>query len=182
MRYNRLLRATLCRAADRRSRIDRMKEKSSDGAAPMPTDLQSRTQYLALAEFCQSVISSLSDYADGKGDLPVTELERARTALESVKSGDPHKFGQRAAAAFGSYEQVRTLEEVWKPQQIDDALDLTIELLQIGGGTKAGASAKAQKLIDLFFKLQARALWNFEQPKRTSPPDVGELCRALRTA
>jgi hypothetical protein len=159
-----------------------MKERSLEGAVPMPTDLQSRTQYLALAEFCQSIISSLSDYADGREDLPAAELERARTALESVKSGDPYKFGQRAAAALGSYEQVRTLEEVWKPQQIDDALGLTLELLDIGGGTQAGATAQAQKLIGLFFKLQARALWNFELPKRTSPPDVGELCRALRTA
>jgi hypothetical protein len=158
-----------------------MKERSLEGK-PMPTDLQSRTQYLALAEFCQSIISSLSDYVDGKEDLPTAELERAKTALESVKSGDPYKFGQRAAAALGSYEQVRTLEEVWKPQQIDDALGLTLGLLHVGGSTQAGATAQAQKLIDLFLKLQARALWNFEQPKRTSPPDVGELCRALRTA
>ncbi len=148
----------------------------------MPTDLQSRTQYLALAEFCQSIISSLSDYADGKEDLPAAELERAKTALESVKSGDPYKFGQRAAAALGSYEQVRTLEEVWRPQQVDDALGLTLALLHSEGGAEAEVTARAQKLIELFLKLQARALWNFEQPRRTSPPDVGELCRALRTA
>jgi hypothetical protein len=148
----------------------------------MPTDLQNRTQYLALAEFCQSIISSLFDYADGKAALPVGELERAKTALESVKSGDPYKFGQRAAAALGSYEQLRTLEEVWRPQQIDDALGLTLGLLRSKDGAEAEVTAKAQKLIELFSKLQARALWNFEQPKRTSPPDVGELCRALRTA
>jgi hypothetical protein len=158
-----------------------MKERSLEGE-PMPTDLQSRTQYLALAEFCQSIISSLSDYVDGTEELPADRLELAKTALQSVKSGDPYKFGQRAAAALGSYEQVRTLEEVWKPQQIDDALDLTLELLHIGGRNQTSAPAKAQKLIELFFKLQARALWNFEQPKRTSPPDVRELCRALRTA
>ena len=148
----------------------------------MPTDLQSRTQYLALAEFCQSIISSLSDYVGGGAGLPTGTLEHARTALESVKSGDPYKFGQRAAAALGSYEQVRTLEEVWRQQQINDALDLTLELLRIGGSTEAEGTVKAQRLIDLFSKLQARALWNFEQPKRTSPPDVGELCRALKTA
>jgi len=135
-----------------------------------------------LAEFCQSIISPLSDYVDGKQDLPTAELERAKTALESVKSGDPYKFGQRAAAALGSYEQVRTLEEVWKPQQIDDALGLTLELLHLGGGTQAEGTAKAQKLIGLFLKLQGRALWNFEQPRRTSPPDIGELCRPLKTA
>ncbi len=148
----------------------------------MPTDLQSRTQYLALAEFCQSIISSLCDYVEGEANLPTITLKSARAALEAVKSGDPYRFGQRTAAALGSYEQVRTLEEVWRPQQIDDALGLTIELLGTEGSEEGAGTAKAKGLVELFLKLQARALWNFEQPKQTAPPDVGERCRALKTA
>jgi len=150
----------------------------------MPTDLQTRTQYLALAEFCQSIISPLYDYAEGTAPLPTATLEKARVALESVTSGDPYRFGQRTAAALGSYEQVRTLEEVWRtPQQINGALELTVELLGSAGGTESKeATSRAKELIELFLKLQARALWNFEQPKQTAPPDVGELCRALKTA
>jgi len=148
----------------------------------MPTDLQSRTQYLALAEFCQGVISPLWDYVDGAAPLPTDILRRASQALQSVRSGDSYKFGQRPAAALGSYEQVRTLEEVWRtPQQLDGALKLTDELLDpyaAEGTTKV----RARKVIELFSKLQTKALWNFEQPKQTAPPDVGELCRALETA
>jgi hypothetical protein len=77
---------------------------------------------------------------------------------------------------------VRTLEEVWRtPQQLDGALKLTDELLDpyaAEGTTKV----RARKVIELFSKLQTKALWNFEQPKQTAPPDVGELCRALETA
>jgi len=148
----------------------------------MPTDLQTRTQYLALAEFCQSIIWPLCDYVEGTASLPTATLEKMRAALQSVTSGDPYRFGQRTAAALGSYEQVRTLEEVWKtPEQINSALELTVALLDDGGGT-ADTTSKAKMLIDLFLKLQATALWNFEQPKRTTPPDIWELCKALKTA
>src|SRR5260221_14748623 len=99
----------------------------------MPTDLQRRTQYLALAEFCQGIISSLWDYVDGKAPLAVEILRGALDALRSVKSGDSYKFGQRPAAALGSYEQVRTLEEVWTQQQFEDAISLTADLLSEAG-------------------------------------------------
>jgi hypothetical protein len=146
----------------------------------MPSDLQSRTQYLALAEFCQSIIAALYDYLDGATPLPTEVLQKALSALQSVKSGDPYKFGQRPTAALGSYEQVRTLEEAWRTQpQLDDVINRTLDLLNSPGG---GDHAKASELIKDFSKLQARAFWNFEQPKQTAPPDVGELCRALNHA
>lgn len=154
-----------------------------EGAMLMPTNLQSRTQYLALAEFCQGIISSLSDYVDGTEQLPTVILQNAVEALRSFRSGDPYRFGQRPAAALGSYEQVRTLEEVWRtPQQVETALNLTTDLLSAASEDESERAAKAGRVIELFSKLQARALWNFEQPKQTAPPDVGELCRALKTA
>jgi hypothetical protein len=158
----------------------RQQARKLKGVVPMPTDLQSRTQYLALAEFCQRIISSLSEYVNGTAEVPASDLQAVLKALQSVQSGDPYKFGQRAAAALVSYEQVRTLEEVWKLPQLDDAVKLTGDLLtnEVGDDNVA----KAKKVIDLFSKLQAKALWNFEQPKQTAPPDVGELCRALETA
>lgn len=148
----------------------------------MPTDLQSRTQFLALAEFCQGVISPLWDYVDGAAPLPTDILRRAWQALQSVKAGDSYKFGQRPAAALGSYEQVRTLEEVLRtPEQFENALKLTAELLD-SDAAEGATKDRARKVIELFSKLQTKALWNFEQPKQTAPPDVGELCRALEPA
>jgi hypothetical protein len=145
----------------------------------MPTDLQSRTQYLELAAFCQSIIASLSDYVAGKKQLPIDILQDAVTALNSVMSGDPYRFGQKSAAALGSYEQVRTLEECWKTPDQKAAAQLTAAIL-LNQGDIGGSKADAQKVIELFARLQTKALWNFEQPKQTAPPDLGELCRNLK--
>jgi hypothetical protein len=146
----------------------------------MPTDFQSRTQYLVLAEFCQKIISSLWGYVDG-ASLPRQILQDASRALEAVRSGNSYKFGQRPVAALGSYEQVRTLAEVWNTQQVGDVLSLTAELLD-PDATEDLTKVRAKEVIKLFSKLQMKALWNFEQPKQTAPPDAGELCRAFETA
>src|ERR1017187_4975031 len=132
------------------------------GGVPMPTDLQSRTQFLALAEFCQSIISPLWEYVAGGAPLRAEILRKASQALQSVKSGESYKFGQRPAAALGSYEQVRTLEEVLRTP--DSALQLTAELLD-PNAAEGDTKARARKVIVLFSKLQTKALWNFEQPK-----------------
>lgn len=147
----------------------------------MPTGIQSRTQYLVLAEFCQNVVSSLLDYINGTKQLENATLESVLQTLKSVEAGDPYRFGQRSAAALSSYEEVRTLEEAWTEQQIADAVRLTTELLANTEGDDA-KKAKAKELLALFSKLQTRALWNFEQPTHTPPPDLRELCRVLKTA
>jgi hypothetical protein len=145
----------------------------------MPTDLQSRTQYLELAEFCQSIITSLSDYVEGKNQLSAEILQGPVTALESVRKGDPYRFGQRSAAGLCSYEQVRTLETCWKKPDQDAAAEMTAALLQNRDDLEDD-KAKARKVIELFSRLQTRALWNFEQPNQTPPPDLRESCRTLK--
>ena len=147
----------------------------------MPAGIQSRTQFLILAEFCQKVISSLLDYINGRKALERSTLQEALEALTSVQSGNSYRFGQRSAAALSSYEEVRTLEEAWTPQQIGDAIRLTKELLTDTEEDPAKRQ-KAGELLTLFSKLQTKALWNFEQPRRTPPPDLGELCQALKRA
>jgi len=148
----------------------------------MPTDLQVRTQYLALAEFCQRVISSLWDFIDGTAELQTEVLNDAQNALRSIKSGDPYGFGQRSVAALGSYEQVCTLEDVWRTPAQEEVLQLIAHLLNSAGQAPADAPATAKKLIKAFLKRQTKALWNFEQPKPSAPPDIGELCQALARA
>jgi hypothetical protein len=146
----------------------------------MPAGIQSRTQFLVLAEFCQRVISSLLDYINGK-QLQNDTLDGALEALKSVQSGDAYRFGQRSAAALSSYEEVRTLEEAWTHKQIADAIGLTTELLEDTLGDQA-KKEKAAKLLALFSKLQTKALWNFEQPTRRPPPDLRDLCQAFKKA
>ena len=144
----------------------------------MPTDLQNRSQYLVLAEFCQKIINSLSDDPDGVAGLPRKGLQDAIDALQSVKAGDFYRFGQKPAAALGSYEQVRILEQVLrKREQLDQALSLLTGLL-----SGSPQPDDVRQVIRLFTRLQTKALWNFEQPIPTSPVDVGELCKAFETA
>jgi hypothetical protein len=151
------------------------------GESQMPAGIQSRTQFLVLAEFCQKVISSLLEYINGRKALQRDILNDARGALKSVQSGDSYRFGQRSAAALSSYEEVRTLEEAWTPQQIDDAIRLTTELMEETEGDHV-KKGRARELLALFSKLQTKALWNFEQPRPTLRPDLGELCEALKRA
>jgi hypothetical protein len=151
------------------------------GAPLMPAGVQSRTKFLVLAEFCQKVISSLLGYLSGANQLSGSTMAEALRALRSVQSGDSYRFGQRSSAALSSYEEVRTLEEAWTPQQIDDAIRFTAELLEDIEGHHAKRE-KAEELLALFSRLQAKALWNFEQPRPASTPDLRELCQALKRA
>jgi hypothetical protein len=145
----------------------------------MPTDLQGRSQYLVLAEFCQELIDSVSDYLEGKAELPRKTLERAVEALQAVKKGDLYRFGQRPAAALGSFEQMRTLKQVFNsPTQVDGALAVISALLT----ETPEDHANAQAVIELFAKLQTKALWNFEQPTPAAAPDISELWNAFKTA
>jgi len=143
----------------------------------MPTNMQSRSQYLVLAQFCQDAITALSDYADRSAEFPRAILEQTVKALESVGRGDTYRFGQKPASALGSYEQLRTLEQVVR---IDEALALTTGLLANEGSPDV--KKRVADAIHLFTKLQGKALWNFEQPTPVAPPDLAELCRAFKTA
>jgi len=147
----------------------------------MAASIQSRTQFLILAEFCQNVISVLLDYINGTGELQTSTLKKVLRALKSVQLGDPYTFGQRSAAALSSYEQVSTLAEAWSDQEIAEAVKLTKELLSTTFMVRR-KPATARKLLDLFSKLQTKALWNFEQPTQSASPDLRELCKALKTA
>lgn len=144
----------------------------------MPTEFQSRAQFLALARFCQDVISSLYDYLAG-AELNRKALDQVLGALESVESGDPYRFGRPSATALNSYEQLRTLEQVWKKDQITEAVRLT-KALSTGNLKDEAKKQDAKALLELFSRLQTKALWNFEQPSQTPPPDLRALCEALK--
>jgi len=147
----------------------------------MPTNLQSRSQYLVLAEFSRRAIRALSNYADdGSSELPTDILQHTVDALQAVQQGDKYQFGQRPASALGSYEQLRTLEQVFRrPEEVGEAIALTTGLLKHEGVRDV---TKVRKVINLFTELQAKALWNFEQPAPVPSPDLEELCRAFKTA
>jgi len=141
----------------------------------MPASYRSRSQYLSLAHFSHDLIASLFDYIDAK--QPNAEFSRrladALQSLEDVKKGDLYKFGQRQkrSAALSTSEQVRTLNEIWSEPEIEHAIDL---IRRLKGEPQKHRTADAQKLINLFSRLRAKALWNFEQSVPRPPAELRE--------
>jgi hypothetical protein len=139
-----------------------------------PIDLQDRAQYLSLALFAQEVVSALTDYVDNNESRKLqAALKNALNSLEGAESASVSS--QRRAAAFVSYEQLRTLEEVWKPDDRAKAKQMIQVILRRPANPKAKPAANS--LIDLFSRLQDQALWNFEQPRPVSPGAMQRLCR-----
>jgi hypothetical protein len=143
----------------------------------MPMDLQDRAQYLSLALFAQKIVSALTEYVDeNRSSKLKLSLNGALDSLRSVNSNRPSLRPQGRVAAFTSYEHLRTLEEVWSSQERGDAIKM-IRLVLRGAPRDHKIKLIAEKLIDLFSKLQDQALWNFEQPKPVSPKVMQRLCQ-----
>jgi hypothetical protein len=130
----------------------------------MPVDLQGRGQYLELALFSQNVVSALLEFVDkDREDRLESSLKEALASLNAVASGDlNHLVGERVAA-FASYAQLKTLNEVWSQADKDEAASMIRSLLQ-SSKPVAKKKAQAERLVGLFSKLQNQALRDFEQP------------------
>ena len=137
----------------------------------MPIDLQGRTQYLELALFSQNVVGALLDFLDKDQDERLAKyLKDARASLDAVNSGDLNKLLGERIAAFSSYEQLRTLKEVWSEDDQKAAAAMIRDLL--APAKKVAAKKEmAERLVKLFSKLQNQALRHFEQP--ADPVAVG---------
>lgn len=139
-----------------------------------PIDLQDRAQYLSLALFAQQIVSVLMEFVDeGKSGKLKKTLESALNSLRRAK--DPTAFSKSKATAFSSYEQLRTLEEVWSDQDRTRAIRMIYMVLRDQDSPKS--KKVANELIALFSGLQNQALWNFEQPKPVSPRVMQRLCQ-----
>jgi hypothetical protein len=142
----------------------------------MPANSQGRTQYLSLALFTQSVVSALLEFVDqNRSERLESSLREALGSLEDINRGNLHRFAQRRAVGFSSYEHLQTLDQVWSVRERDEAIRMIGELLTqpVDDPAKKG---DANQLIELFVRLENQALWNFEQPKTTYPRGIRELC------
>ena|SRR5258708_1361051 len=137
-------------------------------------DLQDRAQYLSLALLSQAVVSVLMEYVDenktGKLKHSLRDVLRSLEQMESAPISS-----QRRAVAFTSYEHLRTLEEVWSPEDRANAIKKIRRVLAAPRNSRT--KPIANELIDLFSKLQVQALWNFEQPRPVSPKVMQRLCQ-----
>jgi hypothetical protein len=137
-------------------------------------DIQDRAQYLSLALFSQAVVSVLMEYVDeNKTGKLKDSLGEALRSLVQTKNASVSS--QRRAAAFTSYEHLRTLQEVWTAEDRANAIKKIRKILSAPRNPKT--KPVANELIELFSKLQVQALWNFEQPRPVSPKVMQRLCQ-----
>jgi hypothetical protein len=143
----------------------------------MPMDLQDRAQYLSLALFAQKVVFVLTEYVDENRSTKLnSRLNDALDSLHNVSASRSSLPPQGRIAAFTSYEHLRTLEEVWSSQEREEAIK-AIRVVLRRAPRDPKAKVVAERLIDLFSKLQDQALWNFEQPKPVSQKVMQRLCQ-----
>lgn len=139
-------------------------------------DLQDRAQYLSLALFAQKLVQALMDYVDeNKTARLKPSLAEALDSLLQAKR--PSAFSRRRVVAFGSYEHLRTIDEVWTAKKREQAIRLMRTVLRAPHKTKTKTAAN--ELIGLFSELQNQALWNFEQPKPVSQKVMQRLCQLV---
>jgi hypothetical protein len=137
-------------------------------------DLQDRAQYLSLALFSQKIVSALMEYVDeNKSGKLKSSLDEALGSLLHTKNASVKP--RRRVAAFASYEHLRTLDEVWSAKERADAIKIIRAILRAPKDPRT--KPLANKLIELFSKLQNQALWNFEQPTPVSDSVMQRLCQ-----
>ena len=137
----------------------------------MPTD---RSQFLSLAVLSQSVIEALIAFIeDDDWSELATTLQDVIIPLEASRRLSGATCTSRHALT--SYEQLRTVAEVWTSQDRQAVIRSLKALLRQGG--RGQSKEEARKLIEPFQKLSTQALWNFDQPGSTVPRGVMDLCR-----
>ena len=108
------------------------------------------------------------DFVDkNKQDRLEASLKEALSSLDAVNSGQLAKLVGERVAAFANYQQLKTLKEVWTPSDRNAAADMIRNLLE-SQKSVAAKKAEAERLLDLFSKLQNRALKQFQQPTKAA--------------
>jgi len=145
----------------------------------MLSGTEARIRYLTVAFFAQRVLDALvasAEHGDDAGLKPALEL--AVQELQAATGNPPADYQQGSSRAFSSYEEVRTLDEVGKP---DEVRRIIRALERLTKDLDAGMPADRRQFdqaIEFFCHLESRALRNFDQPTETLPRGIHELCKA----
>ncbi len=142
------------------------------------TSPESRMSYLSLALVSQRIVDALLKFVEE--DQHHAELEFAigevLSGLKAASVQDTHQVGAGSSRAFATYQHVRTVEEVWSANDLASVISSLERLMDTSIPLEA-KKASAEKLVDSFFDLETRALWNFNKPGNRVPQRVRELCQ-----
>lgn len=130
----------------------------------MPHAAESRSQYLSLALFSRQIIEALlelvrtGDRARLSGALP--------NAIESLQAATDSRSAALSAAASRvatSYDQVRTIDDLFPEDERRRMIDVLRSLQGQGGGPE-DEKDRALEAIRFFYRIENRALRSSRQP------------------
>ncbi len=144
----------------------------------MFADQELRTEYLTVGLFAQRLIDKLIDFADAGSEEGLdSSLTEALEILKGESATAPAGTPERQARGLHSYERERTLDEVDPTAQgRGETIRALEELLQREGRRKQQVM-NAEKAIEFLYRLENRALRNFDQPSEPLPAGLRELCK-----
>lgn len=128
---------------------------------------QARMPYLAVALLSQRVVDTSSAFLRGGG---AQRLEWAQEdALALLDPANIHEAG----GALPGFEELRTVADACEPEERAQA---ATALRRVSGGS--GSKEDAAFLIQVFTKVEARALRNMEEPPTPLPKGLAALHEA----
>jgi hypothetical protein len=144
------------------------------GLTNVASDVASRDHNLTLALFSRRIIEALRELLrSGKRERLRNALPAAIESLQAATdSRNPRGYGIRVVR---SYDQVRTINELFPKKEDRLGMIKTLKVLQKG---RAPASQKdaAMRAIEFFYAIENRALRNYRHPVPRASRSSRALC------
>jgi hypothetical protein len=144
------------------------------------SDVASRDHYLTLALFSRRIIEALRELVrSGKRERLKSALPAAIESLQAATdSRNPSGYGLRVVR---SYDQVRTINELFPKKEDRVGMIKTLKALQKGSASEAQNEA-AIKAIEFFYAIENRALRNYRHPSPRASRAYRGLCLTHRVS
>jgi hypothetical protein len=142
----------------------------------MATFHDSRPQYLSLALFSRQIIDALLDLVRGGNREKLEKaLPDAIGSLEAATdSRNAAALSPAASRIATSYDQVRTIDELFPPEDRRRMIE-TLKALESANANLEEQRDGALRAIEFFYKIENRALRNSRHPS----PRVARATRGL---
>ena len=120
-------------------------------------------RYLSLGLSAQNVLDALVAFVTKHEEAQLNNrLDEALESLRKFSTAAPGAGAVQNLHSFRTYEEVRTFEEVCTPAACDDVIQI-LQTLKERNGAFEDLKANALKAIEFFYKLENRALRNFDR-------------------
>jgi hypothetical protein len=142
----------------------------------MATFHDSRSQYLSLALLSRQIIDALLDLVrSGNREKLGKALPDAIESLEAATDSRNAALSATASRIVTSYEQVRTIDELFPPENRRQMIQ-TLRALETADPDLEEQRKRALQGIEFFYRIENRALRNSRHPSPKATRAVRGLC------